>query len=49
MASKPTMDRTILNRGMANKVMGTEAVMPIGLSSITTTRLMALEHRDGDR
>jgi hypothetical protein len=49
MASKPTMDKTILNRDMANKVMGMEAVMPTGLSSITTTRLMALERKDGGR
>jgi hypothetical protein len=49
MASKPTMDKTILNRGMANKVMGMEAIMPTGLSSITTTRHMAQERKDGDR
>lgn len=49
MASKPTMDKTILNRGMANKVMEMEAIMPTGLSSITTTRLTEQERRDGDR
>jgi hypothetical protein len=49
MASKATMVKTILNKVMANKVMGMEAIIPTGLSSITTTRLMALERRDGDR
>jgi hypothetical protein len=49
MASQPTMDKTILNKGMANKVMGMEAIMPTGLSSITTTRLMVQEHKAGDR
>jgi hypothetical protein len=48
MVSKPTMDKAILSRGIASKVMGMVTVMPTGLSS-TTTRLMAQEHRDGVR
>jgi len=35
------MDRTILSRAMANKVMGMAAITPTGLRSIIT--------RDGDR
>jgi hypothetical protein len=43
------MDRIIPSRATASKVMGTVAIMPIGMHSSIITRHMAQEHRDGDR